>query len=239
MGKKEKYIGSLVLVVIIGFFSILGYYISYRDNTDNTVISEEDIFEESESNENNTNNSFEKEKNNVLVDKSQEEVIDDFKNEEFIFVEIKGQVNKPGVYKIEKNSRIIDLVDEAGGFTKTAYTMNICLAEKLEDEETVIVFNKDEYTESLELKSVLKNNSSDNDSTVSESKNEDGYGKININTANKEKLKELPNVGDVTADNIIKYRQSVGEFKTIEDIMNVTRIGDKTFADFKELICVN
>ncbi|WP_461207461.1 helix-hairpin-helix domain-containing protein [Clostridium sp. DL1XJH146] len=239
MSKKEKYIGSLVLVVIIGFFSILGYYISYNDNIDNTDISEEDIFEEEEVKENSTNNSFEKKENQILLDNSQEEDVEELKNDEFIFVEIKGQVNKPGVYKIEKNSRINDLVEEAGGFNEMAYTMNICLAEKLEDEETVIVFNKDEYSETLELQSVLKNNSSSEDSTINESKNENESGKININTANKEKLKELPNVGDVTADNIIKYRESVGEFKEIEDIMNVTRIGDKTFEDFKEFICVN
>lgn len=61
---------------------------------------------------------------------------------------------------------------------------------------------------------------------------------ININTADKEQLKTLPNIGDVIAQNIIEYRNSNGLFKNIEEIKNVARIGDKIFEQIKDLITI-
>ena len=63
-------------------------------------------------------------------------------------------------------------------------------------------------------------------------------GKININTADSSSLQEIPGVGPSTAEKIIQYRESNGKFQSIEDIKNVSGIGDKTFEKMKDKICV-
>lgn len=69
-------------------------------------------------------------------------------------------------------------------------------------------------------------------------KNQQSNKLININLADKEILKLLPNVGDVLADNIINYRKKNGKFKNIEEIKNVSRIGEKIFQKIKHLITI-
>ena len=63
-------------------------------------------------------------------------------------------------------------------------------------------------------------------------------GKVNINTADLATLQTLSGVGPSTAQKIIDYRTANGKFKTIEDIKKVSGIGEKTFAKFKDKICV-
>ena len=70
------------------------------------------------------------------------------------------------------------------------------------------------------------------------SSNEDLSGKININSADASKLQEIPGVGPVTSQSIIDYRESIGRFKSIEEIKNVSGIGEKTFEKLKEHITV-
>ena len=62
--------------------------------------------------------------------------------------------------------------------------------------------------------------------------------KVNINTANKEKLETLPGIGETTAQKIIEYREQNGKFKTIEDLKNVSGIGDAKFNSLKDKIIV-
>ena len=73
---------------------------------------------------------------------------------------------------------------------------------------------------------------------MEEGDNEKDIGLININTANKTKLQELPGIGEATALKIINYREENGKFKTIEDIKNVSGIGDSKYESIKDLICV-
>lgn len=68
--------------------------------------------------------------------------------------------------------------------------------------------------------------------------NEIYKNKINVNTASKIELQTLPSIGEVLATRIIDYRNEFGNFKTIEDIKNISGIGDKTFENLKELIVV-
>ena len=63
-------------------------------------------------------------------------------------------------------------------------------------------------------------------------------GKININQADSTMLQEIPGVGPATADKIIQYREVNGRFQTIEDLKNVSGIGDKTFEKMKDKVCV-
>lgn len=74
---------------------------------------------------------------------------------------------------------------------------------------------------------------------VKELVSENKSGKININTANSEELQSLKGIGPSTASSIIAYREEYGGFSSIEEIMNVKRIGEKTFAKIKDQISVD
>lgn len=74
---------------------------------------------------------------------------------------------------------------------------------------------------------------------VKELVSEKKSGKININTATSEELQSLKGIGPSTASSIIAYREEYGGFSSIEEIMNVKRIGEKTFAKIKDRISVD
>ena len=106
--------------------------------------------------------------------------------------------------------------------TDKAFLKDVNLAKKLEDEMKIYIPSKEDN---------LSNNIS-NESKISNS-----TGKININTATKDELKTLPGIGDGRADEIIRFRESKG-FSKIEDIKNISGIGDKTYEKLKDLISV-
>ncbi|MGV8907244.1 MAG: helix-hairpin-helix domain-containing protein [Acetobacterium sp.] len=134
---------------------------------------------------------------------------------ETIIVHITGAVNKPGVVELSKDARIVEAVNAAGGLTENADENAVNLARKLKDEEKIHIFSKGE---------------------VPETSGANPSGLININTASIEELKSLPGVGDVIAQAIIDYRQKNGNFTQLEDLKNVTRIGDKIFEGLAQSI---
>lgn len=143
-------------------------------------------------------------------------------NPKEIYVHIDGEVINPGLYKLTTNDRVNDLLVIAGGATDKASLKDINLAKRLEDEMKIYIPSKDEN---------LSNEISDQSGISSSS------GKVNINTATKDELKTLPGIGDSRADEIIRYRKNTG-FSKIEDIKNISGIGDKTYEKLKELISV-
>lgn len=145
-----------------------------------------------------------------------ENIIED----ENIIIDITGEVNKPDLYILPKGSLFKDAVDIAGGLTQNADITKINMERKLENKEKIII----------ESKLIEQFN---NDTTK-----ENNIGLININTADKETLKKLPKIGETIADNIIKYRENNGEFKSISEIKNVDRIGEKIFDEIKNLITI-
>ena len=125
---------------------------------------------------------------------------------------------------------MVDLIDVCGGFTQEADISDLNLAEKLSDAEKIDV-----------PKIILESDQSINEENMEESiisNEEDNTGLININTASKEELKELKGVGDTLANNIIEYRSHT-KFESIEDILNVSGIGDAKFEAIREYICVD
>ena len=150
----------------------------------------------------------------------EETAIDDVKSE--IYVDISGCVYNPGVYKIKGGTRLFQVVEKAGGLTPEADTDSINQAEEVYDGQKILISSK--------------GNSGENQmsSAVQESQN----GKININTADSLKLQEIPGVGPTTAQKIIDYRQNYGKFKSKEDIVNVSGIGEKTYENIKDYIIV-
>ena len=176
-----------------------------------------------------------------------------------IYVEVKGAVNHPGVFEVNENNIINDVIALAGGLKDNAYTDNINLSKKVSDELVVYVFTKEEYKknsssnnthtntsstssskESYQIDESTKNNISIITSSNSdEATSQDTTSKlININTASAQELTSLPGIGETKANNIVSYRTENGYFKTIEDLKNVSGIGDATFEQLKDYITV-
>lgn len=164
-------------------------------------------------------------KSNDIV---KEEIEKEKLNEDFlekIVVDIKGEVVKPGIYEMAVGKRIIDVINESGGLTSIADTSNINLSEKISDEMLIIIPSKDEVKQGLT-----------NNNTISLKEHHDG--KISINTATVEDFMKIKGLGEVKSKSIIEYRNQNGRFKSIEEITNVTGIGNSTFEKIKNYIKV-
>lgn len=168
-----------------------------------------------------------------------------------ITIDIKGAVKNPGVYNMNRDSRVIDAINKAGGLLDTADNSIINLSKKITDEMVIIIYTKDEIGKMLEgdmaIKIIekecicpkLENDACiDNKVTNSSEKKENISFPISINKANKEELMNLPGIGESKANAIIKYRDENGNFDKIEDIINVSGIGELVFEKIKEYICL-
>jgi len=154
----------------------------------------------------------------------------DKKTEDIIQVYVTGAVTKPGVYRLEPGARVYQAIDMAGSLP-TANLKNINLALKLEDGQAIIVPAVGEETSDNIMGGVTGPSSS--------TANLNSNGKVNINSASVQELdQKLPGVGPAIAQRIVEYRTSQGAFSKIEDITSVSGIGDKKFADLKDLITV-
>jgi len=182
------------------------------------------------------------------------------------YCDIKGNVNNPGVYEIRNNETINDIVKKAGGLKKNSYTDNINLSKLVTDEMVIYIHSKNEiekakelnnckceplfkYTECeelpeekitttkkpIEIKETTTNKiieTSTTSTTTTKILNE----KTNINTASLEELIKLNGLGESKANKIIEYRNNNGLFQTIEDLLKVDGIGNKTFENIKDYI---
>lgn len=148
-----------------------------------------------------------------------------------IMVHISGEVYKPGIVEIDLGKRLTDAIKLAGGLKKEADLDRINLAKKLIDEEKIYIPKVGEELNSDIIELVSSNNSNDN-ATISNS-----TGKININKCSQIELESLPGIGEVLAMRIIDYR-NLNVFTTIEDLKQVSGIGDKKYDSLKDLITV-
>lgn len=147
---------------------------------------------------------------------------------ETIKVHIAGEINKEGVYEVNNGDRLDDLVKRAGGLTKDANSKEINLAMKLKDQMKTYIPSIYDFEDET---------SSTNDNLLISDKPSTEIEKININKASKEELMTLPNIGEKRANAIIEYREN-SPFEKIEDIKNVTGIGEKFYQSLKDLITV-
>ena len=154
----------------------------------------------------------------VLAEKTEENTT----LEAVIFVDIKGEVKKPGVYQMKVGDRVKDALDAAGGLTAEADSQKVNLAQRVEDQMVIVVPKVGEEAEAIPAGATSKEVSKE--------------GKVNINTATVEELKTLKGVGEKKAEAIIEYRKKNGSFKTKEDLMTVRGIGKKLFESFEERI---
>ena len=151
-------------------------------------------------------------------------------NDSRIGVYISGEIKKEGVYYLDKDSRIVNLIDIAGGVTDKADVSKINPAQKLNDSDKIIIPEKKET--SIEEIDTDEENDESKEKTSSSTSD-----KVNINSATKSELMTLNGIGDATATKIINYRKT-NTFKEIEDIMNVPGIGQSKFNNIKDDICV-
>ena len=117
-------------------------------------------------------------------------------------------------------SRLFQAIEAAGGLLENADERSVNQAQILTDGQEIIVYELGEEIPS-------------SDNAVSDTS---GNGKININTADKDALMELPGIGESRADEIINYRNEHGRFDSIEDIMNISGIKEKMFEKIKDYI---
>ena len=170
------------------------------------------------------------------------------KEVDHFFVDIKGEVNSPGVYEVISTERVKDVIEKSGGLKENADTMYINLSQKVKDEMVIFVYSKEESKQIKENNSQIKNSyiyknndaliTYEKESTSKESKSafQNAYP-VNINTSSKEELMTIPGIGESKADLIIAYREE-HPFETIEDIKNIKGIGDTTFEKLKSYITV-
>lgn len=139
--------------------------------------------------------------------------------QEQLCVYVCGQVCSPGVYYLNRGSRVCDAIEMAQGFTSDAAVENLNLAREVKDGEQIVVRSQEELDES---------GSQNNSSTTL----------VNINGATAEQLQQIPGIGPSLAQKIISYRNAHGSFGDIEELKEVSGIGDKKLDSFREYICV-
>ena len=180
-----------------------------------------------------------KSSNVVVAEEVDSKVKEEIKDtSESVYVDIKGSVKKPGVYKVDKTSIVNDVIKLAGGFTKNAYTKNINLSKHVSDEMVIYVFSKKDFTTTTEKNEVSFTTEVINyDNCITTTKEATKSDIVNINTASKEELMSISGIGASKADLIIAYRLE-HKFSKIEDIMNVSGIGESLFEKIKKYITV-
>ena len=206
---KDKIIVGLIIAIAL----LLGNNI-VKSHSDKTIGNKQSLFEAED---------------DMILDSNQassENFAEDIKEDSEKKVHISGEINQEGVYIIDDGDRLDDLIKQAGGLTSEANVNSLNMAMKLEDQMKIYIPNKNEIpAEELATQIVTSPELSNNSD------------KININQASKEELMTLPNIGEKRAEAIIEYR-NVNKFENIEDIKNVTGIGDKFFEAMKDLITV-
>ncbi|MBR6504448.1 MAG: helix-hairpin-helix domain-containing protein [Clostridia bacterium] len=204
---KEK-----IIIVIIGVILIISVVIYFIDrNEENEFI----------------------EVNNEIANLTEEEVVEETEESEEIILHIIGAVKNPGIVKIKEGSRIVAVIEAAGGIAEDADISKINLAYVVEDGQKIFIPSiTDEITEETEY---VTSESGDN---IIVDDNEGENVMVNINKATQTELETLPGIGPAMALRIIEHREENGNFENIEEIKNVKGIGDAKFENIKNNICV-
>lgn len=222
LNQKQKII---FIIIILCMIAVIVYYI-YSVLTSSNA---KDTFSEID--------------NTILFNSdSENNMAEDISDEpEEILVHISGCVKEEKVVTLKSGSRIQDAINSAGGLSKDADLTNINLAYILEDGEKIYIPKKGEELSQDSLifsESSIGSDSSARPSSAPTSSSSNKTSKININKAGQAELETIPGIGPSTALKIVTYREENGKFKSIEDIKNVSGIGDAKYEQMKEYITV-
>ncbi len=211
INKKQKIVLFIIIIITLG----IAYYTYTIKINDQFNIEEQNL--EVEENKIEESNKIEEETTKIVV-------------------HVSGAVRNEGIVELKEKSRIADAIEMVGGVTEDAYMKDVNLATILEDGMKIYIPTKEEVEKQRENTndSVSKDTNLDiyNNGSNTRKKN----NKVNINTATKEELDTLPGIGESTANKIISYREEKGNFKSIEEIKEVSGIGDSKYEQIKNLI---
>jgi competence protein ComEA len=146
----------------------------------------------------------------VSADETANEVID-----QFLYVHVVGEVASPGMYQLPIGARLVDAVFAAGGLTEDADNASVNLARELTDGEQIIVFSVSQEGEAV-------------GTTTS--------GLVSLNRAGDKELEELPGIGPALAGRIIAWREANGGFKSVQDLLKVSGIGESLLSGVIDLV---
>ena len=240
--QRKKYISIIIIIFVIILIGGTIIYKNYKQAEEynlNEIINN-NIYEE----KNNTVELGEEETGETKEQKQSTE--EDIKENNNIFVHICGAVNNPGIVELKNNSRIIDAINAAGGLTANADVSYVNLAYIISDGIKIYIPTIEEierisfeYLSSECGDNIIENTSFNGKKGMGDT---NIYGikfQININTATESELDSLPGIGPSIANKIIVYRNSNGKFKSIEEIKNVSGIGDAKYENIKDFIFID
>lgn len=232
MKKNLKWVlfGLILLISIL----VIGIKISTLNHSNQKEIEEDVIFKEED---------------------SKKEIVEPEKESNKVFVDIKGAIVNPGVYEIEENKKVMDVISLAGGFLDEANTTTINLAKKVKNEMVIIVYTNEEIKKLEQSAQTVKKvdntclcpqikndaclNTEEKKTTTSEEDTKNTLQEIiNINTATAADFDKLPGIGASKAETIVQYREKNGNFNQIEDLKEVPGIGEALFEKIKDYITV-
>ncbi len=144
-----------------------------------------------------------------------------------VVVDVKGEVKKPGVYSVSESERVHKVIELAGGFTDEAQEGAVNLAQKVQDEMVIYVPKKGE--EGFEQVGLVAS---------SMGEETDRGPLVRVNVASLDELTSLQGIGPAKAQAIIDYREEHGPFQTVEDLLEVSGIGEKTLENIKDSIII-
>ena len=136
-------------------------------------------------------------------------------SQQFLYVHVVGEVKSPGMYQLPIGARLVDAVFAAGGLTEEADNASVNLARELTDGEQIIVFST---------------------SQEGEAAGSSASGLVSLNRAGDKELEELPGIGPALAGRIVAWREANGGFKSIQDLLKVSGIGENLLAGVIDLV---
>lgn len=145
-------------------------------------------------------------------------------NDPIMYVDVKGNVHRPGMYAFTDEERVFDIIEKAGGLTAHADEKQINFAAKVSDQQVLYIPQVGE--EMPQFAEEVKE------------KEQPEEKKVNLNTASLAELQELPGIGAMKAQEIINYREANGSFQTIESLKEISGFGEKTVEKLKNFVTI-
>ena len=140
------------------------------------------------------------------------------------FVDVKGAVKQPGLYQVTTQMRVWDALQLAGGLLEDADERQINFSQKVEDQMVIYVPLAGEVVDQIQPTAEREGEADD---------------KIDLNTADQQRLMTLSGIGEKKAQEIIRYRETNGGFASIEELANIPGIGGKTIEKLSTSIYVS
>jgi competence protein ComEA len=153
-----------------------------------------------------------------------------------IAVYVVGAVARPGVYKFPEGARIQDAIDAAGGLLTTAKADTLNLAALVQDGQQLDIPFREGEGPPVSEPTIELPGGTESPTAVVDTGGGGSEDLLNINTATLEELDALPGIGPATAQKIIDYREENGDFFSVDDLLEVSGIGEQTLEGIRDLI---